>query len=85
MFRAFEQRGVSSQLLAVFSRELSDLSGSMAIQGACAKESFEFNRGGRQGGVEMPDSFDVYLEVALEDVVAAWRQKGWGFAIDGAL
>ena len=85
MIAAHRKRGICNQLLAVMARDLTDMRARMQIQGASATEQFPFWHGGRQGGVETPDEFNVYLEVALEQFVLTWRTRGWGFSLDGVV
>ena len=50
--------------------------------GAGESLPFEFNSGGRQGGVETPDCFNAVIEDALDDVILSWTVRGLGFCLD---
>ena len=40
------------------------------------------NVGGRQGGTETPSLWNYLLEYILEELVAKWNDRGWGFRFD---
>ena len=68
--------------MAILARELVDTSGVMKIDGMDACDPFNHEKGGKQGGVETSDSFNVYLEEALHEVVVYWKAWGMGFKRD---
>ena len=42
-------------------------------------EYFEFCKGGKQGGVETPVEFNMFMESNLEALVLSWQSRGYGF------
>ena len=42
---------------------------------------FNFNRGGKQGGVETPDEWRILIDYVLEPVVRIWNSNGVGFKL----
>ena len=83
LLTAMLRRGAGPGYTALLARELTNIEGIMRIDGANPSLPFDFQRGGKQGGIETPDCFNVYLEEALEKVIAAWVYRGWGFQLDG--
>ena len=82
MQKALLGRGAHPDLVRAILREVSFMSGRISIQGAGMSNVFPFERGGKQGGVETPEVFNVMIEYALEPLVAHWEKKGFGFAFD---
>ena len=54
----------------------------LSLPGAWPSERFDLERGGKQGGVETPEEFNIMLEIALGDVLKKWDMSGYGFALD---
>jgi hypothetical protein len=52
------------------------------VPGAGHSESFPFERGGRQGGMETPEVFNIMIECLLEPLVASWRERRLRFVFD---
>ena len=63
-------------------REVSGMICSLSLPGAGPSERFDLERGGKQGGVETPEEFNIMLEAAPEDVVSRRDLFGHGFALD---
>eukprot|EP00973_Karenia_brevis_P085837 11906722-Karenia_brevis.AAC.1 len=53
----------------------------LRIPGAGVTDSFEFQRGGLQGGVNTPEQFNMILQVFLADVVNVWESLDMGVHI----
>ena len=77
------RRGVCPGLIAVILQELKGLKATMHIPGAGKCRPFDFQHGGRQGGVETPDVFNAMMEDALDEVVRSWNSCRFGFFLDG--
>ena len=45
-------------------------------------KSFAISRGTKQGDPISPTIFNALLEFALKDVIALWRRRGWGIALE---
>ena len=52
------------------------------LPGAGRSEQFLLQRGGKQGGVETPEVFNILTEAALQPVVVSWRKRRLGFKLD---
>eukprot|EP00973_Karenia_brevis_P075488 10484868-Karenia_brevis.AAC.1 len=72
-------RGVQEHLAAAFLRELMDIEIEVEIHGMCRAEGIAANKGGRQGGTDTTMLWNYLLESAMEEVVLAWNQDGYGF------
>ena len=66
----------------ILARDLTNVQGGMRIDGAEPSLPFDFQRGGKQGGIETPDCFNIYLEEAIGGVISAWDNGGLGFKLD---
>ena len=44
-------------------------------------EPFEFNCGGKQGGVETPDQWRALIDFVMEPLVETWNAFGYGFRL----
>ncbi|CAK0827067.1 unnamed protein product, partial [Prorocentrum cordatum] len=77
--------GASHGMVGLLLQELHGLRGRFAIPGAGDTEFFNYERGGKQGGVETPDCWNAIVECASEPVVANWSEQGWGVRYDGNL
>eukprot|EP00973_Karenia_brevis_P026651 3676558-Karenia_brevis.AAC.1 len=75
-------RGLPASLVAVLMREVSDMKAILSIPGAGDTYPFEFQRGGKQGGVETPDEWNWLIEETLEPVVDKWTRLGWGVCFE---
>ena len=74
------RRGMHPQLVRAILREVSGMSGKVFLPGAGLSEPCPFQRGGKQGGVETPEVFNIMMEYALEPSVASWKSRSFGFA-----
>ena len=81
MTKCLLRRGVHPQLVRAILREVSGMSGNIFLPGAGLSESFPFQCGGKQGGVETPEVFNIMMEYALEPLVANWKSRLFGFAL----
>ena len=59
-------------------RELSFMMARISLPNAGSSSWFSFRKGGKQGGVETPDSFNMLVEFAMEKLVISWNQRGCG-------
>ena len=50
----------------------------MMIPGCKETGRFNFEQGGKQGGVETPDIFNCCLEMIMSPLIESWVEKGWG-------
>ena len=76
--RALLHSGIQPKLVSNFLRELSLMTASMMISGCKETGSFNFEQGGKQGGVETPDIFNCCLEMIMSPLIESWVEKGWG-------
>ena len=66
-------------------REFSGFWARLEVPTAGHTKWFPFTTDGKQGGVETPDEFNVFLESALTPVVVSWTRREFGFEVgDGA-
>ena len=79
---SYIRRGSGFGYAYLLARELTAVQGRMRVPGAETSLPFDFQRGGKQGGVDTPDNFNIYLEEALHKVVETWALRGWGFKLD---
>ena len=82
IFKALTGRGVAEHLAAAFIRELWDLQVEAEIPGMATTTGQPANVGGRQGGTETPSLWNYLLKYILEELVAKWNVRGWGFRFD---
>ena len=54
----------------------------MKIDGAQPSSPFDFQKGGKQGGIETPDCFNIYFEEAIAEVTSLWVRRRMGFKLD---
>ena len=76
---ALASSGLHPELVCCLSGELSGLRANITIPGAGSTGRFPLERGGKQGGVETPDEFNILLQVILEPLVQSWSERGFGF------
>ena len=57
-------------------------SGRIRLPDAGLSPDFPFLRGGKQGGVETPDQFNVIMDACFRDLVGIWSAFGMGFRLD---
>ena len=79
--RALLERGAHPHLVRAFLQEVTGFSCCISLPGAGLSEEFAFELGGKQGGIETPDVFNVLMEHALEVLVARWVHRGYGFHV----
>ena len=58
--------------------ELTHLKARIRSPGCDATDFFEFLRGGKQGGVDTPDLFNIMIEYLLHSLVLSWDERGFG-------
>ena len=78
---ALHRRGLSSHIIAVMMRELSGLKAVVSLPTAGTTEPFNYDRGGKQGGVETPDQWSCLLDYVMEPLVVQWADRKWGFVL----
>jgi hypothetical protein len=79
---AMLSRGLHPRLVFGLLRELTEMKG-ISMPGAGTSESFHFGLGGKQGGVETPDEWNMLMESILEDVVNSWEDRQFGLRLPG--
>jgi hypothetical protein len=82
---ALLKRGLHPQQVCCLLRELSGMMAQISIAGAGSTARFPLERGGKQGGVETPDEFNILVEVILEPLANSWAARGFGFAMDNSV
>ena len=78
---AMLKRGLHPRLVFGLLRELTDMKGHISIPSAGTSEPFDFRKGGKQGGVETPDEWNMLVEFLLEPLVRSWRERGFGIQL----
>ena len=79
--RAMRQRGIHPLTIHNVLRELSELQARINIQGCEVTDPFPFTKGGKQGGNDTPDLFNLVVEYLLRDTTQAWSRRGWGCSL----
>lgn len=82
IFQSLLSRGVHAELVYALAQEYTDLRARVTVSDSDPSASFSFLRGGRQGGVETPEVFNMVVESALEQVIEKWRALKFGFTLD---
>ena len=59
-------RGLHPESVACLLRELSGMHADITIPGAGSTPRFPLERGGKQGGVETPDEFNLFIEHIID-------------------
>ena len=77
-------KGVSKADVAVQMRELSGMQARITLPHVGSTQAFDFERGGKQGGVETPGQWNASVDYIMRPVVSSWHQRGLGFWIDQA-
>ena len=77
---AMLERGLHPQLVRCLLRELLGFQASLSVPGARATEKFPVERGGKRGGAETPDEFNIFFEVIPETLLTEWARRGFGFS-----
>ena len=71
--------GVHAEHACCLLREVSGISASLSVPTAGSTSRFSWTRGGKQGGKETPDVWNVLVETAMEDLVRSWSSRHFGF------
>ena len=75
---ALNARGAHPILIFNILRELTQIQARMVLPGCDPTELFDFLRGGKQGGVDTPDLFNVVIEFLIGDLVTSWNLRQFG-------
>ena len=82
--KSLRDRGASARMTGLHLRELTTIQAYMRLPFAGETPLFDYQKGGKQGGVETPDEWRAMIEYIMQPVVTAWNQLGFGFkASDG--
>ena len=76
------RRGLRPRAIMNLMQELSGFRAKMSIPGDGETDIFEFSRGGKQGGVETPDEFNMLMDDAMDRLVWQWHIADFGFKLD---
>lgn len=82
MAQALLHRGVHPCYVHALILEYLDLRARVKLADAEESDWFPYRKGGRQGGVETPEAFNLMLEDACSDLVEEWNRKQYGFTLD---
>ena len=82
---AVASRGIHAELVSCLMRELTGLQASITIPSASPTDRFTLEHGGKQGGVETPDEFNILIEHILAPIVKSWTERGYGFKLDAGM
>ena len=80
---AMQNRGLSITSRLALLRELFGKTAFLNIPAAGSSKTFPFLRGGKQGGVETSDEFNLVVESAMEELTRWWDFWEMGFQMDG--
>ena len=81
---ALGMKGLSNLDVALQMRELTGLKARITLPCVGCTDFFDFEKGGKQGGVESPDQWRAVVDFILEPVVCSWQRRGYGFRIGNA-
>ena len=73
------RRKVDPYVHANLIREVSNMSFTLSLPAVGKTNPQLFNAGGKQGGVETPDEFNLIVEDIWSDTSKRWEEKGMGF------
>ena len=76
---ALLHRGVHPLIVRASMLQYYDQQARLTVADGDPTDFFSFRRGGRQGGAETPDLFNLVVEAAVSAVVGKWRRQGDGF------
>ena len=83
MFEAGIMEGGDIYVLTQMARQYLFLNGSAQVRNETNKVQFEYEAGGRQGGVETPRLSRGVVRLCLQEVDASWKRRGLGFQAAG--
>ena len=63
-------------------KEYVDLQARVKLADADVTDFFAYSKGGRQGGIETPEPFNLMMEATFADVVKDWKTKRYGFSLN---
>ena len=73
--------GAHPHLVGLHMQELTGMQAYINLPGAGPTSTFDFWRGGKQGGVETPDERRILVQHVLEPVVQRWHKTCVGFRL----
>eukprot|EP00973_Karenia_brevis_P072077 10012892-Karenia_brevis.AAC.1 len=82
MLEAMLQQGVQPAVARAIVIEYINLRANVTVADAPTSTFFPFRRGGRQGGVETPELFNIIVEYALAEMIRDWTSRKLGFTLD---
>ena len=77
--KALAQRGMRPNLVRALLREVSFMKCNTTLPGASPSDRFPMCCGGKQGGIETPEEFNVMIEFVLQPLVDRGRHERMGF------
>ena len=77
--RILTARRMHPNLVRAILREISFMRCNITLPGASPSDRFKMQAGGKQGGVETPELFNLMVEYALDPSVVRWKLQGMGF------
>ena len=83
--QALQKSGMPTDMVYNLMRALSRKTACINLSGAGRSGDFRLLRGGKQGGIETPDEFNVLMEYALDGLVDFWNDFGLGFVLDNVI
>ena len=72
---AMVRRGINPGMVAAHLRELSGLKAFITLPGVGDSPSFVYNKGGKQGGIETPDEWNILIDDMLGPLVEVWNTR----------
>ena len=83
IFEALLARGVHPTIAKAIILEYLDLVARVNVADADPSGFFQISKGGRQGGVETPELFNLIVKAGISGVVQQWSESKFGFSLDG--
>ena len=80
--KALQSSGMKTDMILSLMAELSGCTARISIPGAGSSDDFPLERGGKQGGVETPDLFNILMEQIVSPLVSSWNGRGFGVFLD---
>jgi hypothetical protein len=74
-------RGITAGMVGAHMRELCNMRAVITLPGAGDTQSFSYNKGGKQGGIETPDQWNMLVDHLMEDLILSWTMREFGFKL----
>ena len=85
LFSAAKLRSGDVRTELLVRRELHNVKASVVLPGTDESDAFAFNRGGKQGGPNTPEEWNLMLEYWLAPLFHSWALRGMGINLEGSI